>query len=44
MNGSVERFHVNGCSIVDFMSYTLANIQKAFSNREAPVGEDPAHY
>ena len=44
VNGSAARFRANGCSVVDFTNYTLASMQKAFSNREAPIGDDAAHY
>ena len=44
MNGSAARFRANGCSVVDFTNYTLASMQKAFSNSEAPIGDDAAHY
>ena len=44
MNCSSARFHANGCSEIDFMNYTLAKMQEAFSNQEAAIGEDAAHY
>ena len=44
MNGSAARFRASGCSVVDFTNDTLASMQKAFSNREAPIGNDAAHY
>ena len=44
MNGSAARFHASGCSVVDFTNYTLASMQKAFSNREAPIGNDAVYY
>ena len=44
MNDSAARFRASGCSVVDFTNYTPASMQKAFSNGEAPIGKDPAHY
>ena len=44
MNGCAAHFRASSCSVVDFTNYTLASMQKVFSNREAPVGEGPAHY
>ena len=39
MNGSAARLHASGCSVVDLTNNTLASMQKAFNNREAPIGE-----
>ena len=44
MNGSTARFHANSCSEIDFMNYTLSKMEEAFSNQEAAIGEDAAHY
>ena len=44
MNGCAVYFRASSCSVVDFTNYTLASMQKVFSNRGPPVGEGPAHY
>ena len=37
-------FRVSGGRVVEFMNYMLASMQKAFSNRETPIGKALAHY
>ena len=44
MNGCAAHFRASGCSVVDFMNYTPVSMKKTFSNREALIGEGPAHY
>ena len=37
-------FRASGGRVVDFTNYMLASMQKAFSNRETPIGKAPTHY
>ena len=43
-NGIAALFRASGGRVVDFTNYVFASIQKAFSNRETPIGKVPTHY
>ena len=36
--------NAHGGRVVDFTNYVFASMQKAFSNRETPIGKVPTHY
>ena len=37
-------FRASGGRVIDFTNYMLASMQKAFINREIPIGMAPTHY
>ena len=43
-DGFAALSRASGGRVVEFTNYMLASMQKAFSNRETPIGKAPAHY